>query len=154
MAVLLNPRPCRYHSLILFSVLFRVKSNMNKMATASLQTSGNMLTNSLCPPKSQMENVISVLRIEIVFSIKLTPAPSQSWYKDHCAGLPTQGLNVIFIPASLDIFDHQTRLANLGIPNHSDFDHNTALVLLLRLPILLLVLTMISLLPRVSRTRS
>lgn len=73
MAVLLNPLPCRYHSLIELSVLFRVRSNMNKIATASLQTRGNMLTNSRCPPRSQIEKVISVFRIEIVFSIKLTP---------------------------------------------------------------------------------
>jgi hypothetical protein len=32
-----------------------------------------MLTNSRCPPKSQIEKVISVLRMEIVFSMKLTP---------------------------------------------------------------------------------
>src|SRR5215472_2345103 len=55
MAVLLKPRPCRYHSLIELRVLLRVRSNMNKMATASLQTRGSMLTNSRCPPKSQME---------------------------------------------------------------------------------------------------
>jgi hypothetical protein len=73
-AVLLNPLPCRYHSLILFRVLFLVKSNMKRIATASLQTRGNMLTNSRCPPKSQIEKVISVLRIEIVFSMKFTPS--------------------------------------------------------------------------------
>ena len=42
---LLNPLACRYHSLIEFSVLFLDKSNMNKMATASLQTSGSIVTN-------------------------------------------------------------------------------------------------------------
>jgi hypothetical protein len=42
----LKPRPCRYHSLIEFNVLFRVKSNMKSMATASLQTNGNIFTNS------------------------------------------------------------------------------------------------------------
>lgn len=73
MAVLLNPRPCLYHSLILLSVDFLVRSNMNRIATASLQTSGSMFTNSRWPPKSHIENVISVLRIEIVFSMKLTP---------------------------------------------------------------------------------
>ena len=46
---------------------------MNKMATASLQTSGSIFTNSRCPPKSQIENVIVVRRTEMVFSIKLTP---------------------------------------------------------------------------------
>ena len=72
-AVLLKPRPCLYHSLIEFNVLFLVKSNMNSIATASLQTRGSILTNSRCPPRSHIENVISVFRIEIVFSIKLTP---------------------------------------------------------------------------------
>ena len=32
-----------------------------------------MLTNSRWPPRSQIEKVISVLRIEMVFSMKLTP---------------------------------------------------------------------------------
>ena len=70
---LLKPLACLYHSLTEFNVLFLDKSNMNKMATASLQTSGNMFTNSRCPPKSQIEKVIVVRRTEIVFSIKLTP---------------------------------------------------------------------------------
>ena len=35
---------------------------MNNMATASLHTRGNILTNSRCPPKSHIENVISVFR--------------------------------------------------------------------------------------------
>lgn len=72
-AVLLKPRPWRYHSLMELSVLFRVRSNMKSMATASLQTRGSMLTNSRWPPRSQIEKVISVFRIEIVFSMKLTP---------------------------------------------------------------------------------
>jgi hypothetical protein len=46
---LLNPRACRYHSLMEFKVDFRVKSNMKRIATASLHTSGNILTNSRCP---------------------------------------------------------------------------------------------------------
>jgi hypothetical protein len=33
-----------------------------------------MFTNSRWPPRSQMEKVISVFRIEMVFSMKLTPA--------------------------------------------------------------------------------
>jgi hypothetical protein len=70
---LLKPRACRYHSLIEFKVDFLLRSNMNSMATASLHTSGNMFTNSRCPPRSQIEKVISVFRIEMVFSIKLTP---------------------------------------------------------------------------------
>jgi hypothetical protein len=46
---------------------------MKRIATASLQTKGSMFTNSLCPPKSQIENVIVVRRTEMVFSMKLTP---------------------------------------------------------------------------------
>lgn len=71
---LLNPRAWRYHSFTEFSVDFRERSNMNRMATASLQTSGSMLTNSRWPPKSHIENVMVVRRTDIVFSMKLTPA--------------------------------------------------------------------------------
>lgn len=71
---LLNPLACRYHSFTEFKVDFLDKSNMNNMATASLHTSGSMFTNSRCPPRSQIENVIVVRRTEIVFSIKLTPS--------------------------------------------------------------------------------
>lgn len=46
-AVLLNPRAWRYHSLTLFRVDFRVRSNMNRIATASLDTRGSIDTNSL-----------------------------------------------------------------------------------------------------------
>lgn len=53
-AVLLNPRACRYHSLTLLRVDFRVRSNMNRMATASLETRGSIDTNSLWPPKSHI----------------------------------------------------------------------------------------------------
>jgi hypothetical protein len=74
MAVLLKPRACRYHSLTEFNVDFRDRSNMKSSATASLQTSGSMLTNSRWPPKSHMEKVIVVRRTEMVFSMKLTPA--------------------------------------------------------------------------------
>ena len=41
---LLNPRACRYHSLIELSVDLRERSNMKRIATASLQTSGSILT--------------------------------------------------------------------------------------------------------------
>lgn len=70
---LLNPRAWRYHSFTEFSVDFRERSNMNRIATASLQTSGSILTNSRWPPKSHIENVMVVRRTEIVFSMKLTP---------------------------------------------------------------------------------
>lgn len=36
----------------------------------------------------------------------------------------TQCLDVIFVPASLNVFDHERRLADLRISNHSDFDHD------------------------------
>ena len=65
---LLKPCACGYHSLTEFSVDFRDKSNMNRMATASLKTNGNiMLTNS------RPEKVIVVRVIEIVFSMKFRP---------------------------------------------------------------------------------
>jgi hypothetical protein len=46
---LLMDRTCRYHSLTLKSVALRVRSNMKRIATASLQTSGSMLMNSRWP---------------------------------------------------------------------------------------------------------
>ena len=46
---------------------------MKNIATASLQTSGSILKNSRCPPRSQILNVISVFRSTIVFSRKFTP---------------------------------------------------------------------------------
>ena len=70
---LLNPLACRYHSFTEFSVDFLDRSNMKRIATASLHTKGSMFTNSLCPPKSHIENVIVVRRTEMVFSMKLTP---------------------------------------------------------------------------------
>ena len=50
----LKPRAWRNHSLILLNVRLRVRSNMNKMALASLLTSGSIETNSRCPPRSQI----------------------------------------------------------------------------------------------------
>lgn len=85
---LLNPRACLYHSLTELSVDLRERSNMNKIATASLHTRGNILTNSRWPPRSQSENVIDVRRTVMVFSMKFTPAypihiriPSLRWRK-------------------------------------------------------------------------
>lgn len=51
---LLKPLAWRYHSLTLLSVAFRVRSNMNRMATASFDTSGSMDTNSRWPPRSHI----------------------------------------------------------------------------------------------------
>ena len=127
MAVLLKPRPCLYHSLIEFSVLLRVKSNMKRIATASLQTRGSILTNSLWPPRSQIEKVISVFRIEMVFSMKFTPDFCQNLVKLANVEMHTQCLYVIFIPASFYILDHEASLPNLSISHHADFDDNTAL---------------------------
>ena len=75
---LLNPRACRYHSLTEFNVDFRDRSNMKRIATASLHTSGSMFTNSRCPPRSQIEKVIVVRRTVIVFSMKFTPAHGET----------------------------------------------------------------------------
>ena len=37
----------------------------------------------------------------------------------------TQRLNIILIETALDIFDHETGLANLRIPHHPDLDYHT-----------------------------
>lgn len=59
---LLNPLACLYHSFTEFKVLFLVKSNMNKIATASLLTRGSIDTNSRCPPRSQIYDCQSTFR--------------------------------------------------------------------------------------------
>lgn len=46
----------------------------------------------------------------------------------------TQCLNVILVPAALDVFHHQTRFADLGIADHADLDDD-ARVLLCLLPL-------------------
>ena len=69
----MNPLACRYHSFTEFRVDFLDRSNMNRIATASLHTRGNIFTNSRCPPRSQRENVMDVRRTVMVFSMKLTP---------------------------------------------------------------------------------
>eukprot|EP00953_Heterococcus_sp_UTEX-ZZ885_P014440 8170-Heterococcus_DN1.PRE.1 len=68
---------------------------MKKVATASLHTSGSMLKNSLCPPRSQMLNVISVLRSVIVFSMKFTPAHAASSVKSVVNLLAQHVLKVV-----------------------------------------------------------
>jgi hypothetical protein len=111
---LLKPLACLYHSLTEFNVLFLDKSNMNRIATASLHTNGSMFTNSRWPPKSHIEKVMVVRRTEIVFSIKLTPTRSQDRGRKHISfKTRTQRLDIVFVKASLDIFDHETRLAYL-----------------------------------------
>jgi hypothetical protein len=125
---------------MLFSVDLRVRSNMKRIATASLQTRGSMLTNSRCPPRSHIEKVISVLRIEMVFSMKLTPERCQWKREGSVSVLYTKCLNVVFVPTPLDILDHETRLAYLSIPHHADFDDHTALTRLLCLSSSILIL--------------
>lgn len=136
---LLKPRACRYHSLTELSVDFRERSNMKRMATASLQTRGSMLTNSRWPPRSHIENVMVVLRTDIVFSMKLTPAsPCNSviCIEGECGPtgarqpgvgvracvVRTQRLDIILVEAALDVLDHETGLSDLRIPNHSHLD--------------------------------
>lgn len=36
----------------------------------------------------------------------------------------TQCLNVVFIPAAFDVFDHEGRLADLRVANHANFDYD------------------------------
>jgi len=109
-------------------VLLRVRSNMKRMATASLQTSGSMLTNSRWPPRSQIEKVISVLRMEIVFSMKLTPLHLLAYQTVPGTNRLTQCLDVILIPTSFHVLDHQARLADLCITHHANLDDHTILV--------------------------
>lgn len=40
--------------------------------------------------------------------------------------IDTQRLDVVLVPASLHVFDHERRLADLGIANHADLDHHVA----------------------------
>lgn len=41
----------------------------------------------------------------------------------------TESLNVVLIPTAFHVFNHQTRLPNLGISHHANFDDDTALCL-------------------------
>jgi hypothetical protein len=79
----------------------------------------------------------------MVFSMKFTPAlVSMVADKRHVAQL-TQRLNVVFVPAALDIFDHQTGLSNLRVADHANLDDDTSvlvrflLLLLRRAPLVL-----------------
>ena len=88
-------RGALYHSLMLV-VDLRDRSNMNRIA-ASLQTSGSMLRNSRCPPRSQMEKrtrslprwILTKLaqRLDVVSSAPLT-APSTGFH-DRWSPRPT-----------------------------------------------------------------
>lgn len=93
-----------------------------------------MLTNSLWPPRSHIEKVISVFRIDMVFSMKLTPAQSRQYIRKHDAvDMLTQGLDIVLIPAAFDVFHHERCLANLSVTDHADLDDNATLRLLLPL---------------------
>ena len=52
-------------------------------------------------------------------------------------GCYTQCLDVVFVPAALDVFDHQAGLADLSVSHHAYFDHHARVLLcLLPLPVL------------------
>lgn len=38
----------------------------------------------------------------------------------------TKGLNIVLVEATLYVFNHQTCLANLRVPDHADFDDDAA----------------------------
>jgi hypothetical protein len=116
----LSPLACRYHSFTLSNVDFLERSNMKNIATASLQTNGSILKNSRCPPRSQMLNVISVLRRTTVFSRKLTPArkdlsKQQPLMRATGTEVPnhTKRLNIVFVKFVLNVFDHERCFSNL-----------------------------------------
>ena len=88
MYTIVIPLTCRYQSRRLLRVDSLDRSNVKSIATASLHTSGSILANCFwpfffigilstnhihLPPRSHILNVISVCRMDIVFSIKLTP---------------------------------------------------------------------------------
>lgn len=73
-----------------------------------------------------------VRRTEIVFSMKLTPEKGRisSCARRSSEGgkwsqLRTQRLNIVLVETALDILDHQTCLADLGVAHHPDLDHDT-----------------------------
>ena len=65
----------------------------------------------------------------------------------------TERLNVVLIPAALDVLDHQARLSDLRVAHHAHLDHNTALRLLvsMRLPLVLLLIGLRVAIPGQSR---
>lgn len=71
---LLKPRACRYHSLMLLSVDFRDRSNINSSATASLHTNGNIETNSRWPNNNNNNNnFIKKSKSKYSLSLSLSP---------------------------------------------------------------------------------
>ena len=95
------------------------------MATASLHTNGNILTNSRWPPKSHIEKVMVVRRTVIVFSIKLTPSGGVKTdpINNRMVHL-TERLDVVLVEAAFDIFHHKTRFTDLRVAHHPNFDDN------------------------------
>ena len=78
--------------------------------------------------------------------MKLTPA---RWLaRVHVLwqyGMRTQSLNVVFVPAALDILDHQGGLADLRITDHSNLDDDASILLgLLPLGILVAVVAVLT----------
>lgn len=81
----MNPLACLYHSFTEFKVVFRVKSNMNKIATASLLTSGSMDTNSRWPPRSQICVCLSHLALSWVMRVRaVRPCGRVVWSMVQC----------------------------------------------------------------------
>jgi hypothetical protein len=64
----------------------------------------------------------------------------------------TECLDVVFVPAALDVFDHQAGLADLRISDHANLDYHTGvlvgslwrgwllLLLVLRAPLVLVLI--------------
>jgi len=65
--------------------------------------------------------------MEMVFSMKLTPAGQTRLVHPDLQpiGGRTEGLDVIFVKGSFDIFNHQTCFADCSVSDHSDFDDDT-----------------------------
>lgn len=76
--------------------------------------------------------------------MKLTP----TWYVSdmflalNAVWMLTQRLNVVLVPAALDVLDHQARLADLGITDHADLDDDRRILLSLRTLAILIVLAL------------
>lgn len=84
-----------------------------------------------------MEKVISVFRMLMVFSMKLTPRIESQyvWVGGSQYGLLTQCLDVVLVPAALDVFDHQTCLANLRVADHAHLDDDRRILIRSFLPL-------------------
>lgn len=66
--------------------------------------------------------------------MKFTPGDEPSeldLYLFSMGMIITKCLNIILVPAALDVFDHETRLSNLRVSYHANFDHHAILIPLL-----------------------